>query len=466
MTVATEDLDAISEDSVYEVWLVDNVPGVHNSAAMDLGEGGDTILSLGALPPSGSLTTFVDLKELAGFEVDLAAVMRISPEREPEFIIGGMQSIVFQLNRQAKLAEDHSSTLTGLLDYWLGRPVFADPQPHISHTPGGNGNGDLITQGEELFFTTGTFGGNGRTCGTCHRVDNDLAIDVDFIATLEDDPMELQFDLLFIAESDPFLPPFVPNNPTIPAFEFPAIMKSRGLILENINGFEEDAAGILLEPPVFRAVPSLFNLSFTAPFGYSACCADLRIFAMGAVKQHFPKTLDRMAGVTDDFVFPTEAELDALEAFMLSKESPADGNFKFKGNNNPNVITDAEKRGRSLFNSVGCKRCHGGTVLSGGNLNTGVETLELDHPDPTPTEDLDINGNPRAFQTPPLFALRKPFFFHNNAVEGLLAAVAFYDSLEFTGSPTGGQVTFDPDTIIKNQQIADIAAFLEGLARE
>ena len=70
VTVATEDLEAIPEDSVYEVWLVDDIPGVHNSAALDLGEGGDTILSLGALPASGSLTTFVDLNELASLYVD------------------------------------------------------------------------------------------------------------------------------------------------------------------------------------------------------------------------------------------------------------------------------------------------------------------------------------------------------------------------------------------------------------
>ncbi len=43
---------------------------------------------------------------------------------------------------------------------------------------------------------------------------------------------------------------------------------------------------------------------------------SLRSFAIGAVTQHFPKTLNRIPG--KDFRLPTEAELDALEAFQLS----------------------------------------------------------------------------------------------------------------------------------------------------
>src|SRR4051812_15744212 len=50
--------------------------------------------------------------------------------------------------------------------------------------------------GAELFFR-GTFGGNGRTCATCHRVDNNLTIDPAFISTLP------STDPLFVAEFDP-----------------------------------------------------------------------------------------------------------------------------------------------------------------------------------------------------------------------------------------------------------------------
>ena len=41
----------------------------------------------------------------------------------------------------------------------------------------------LITEGRNAFFN-GTFNGNGRTCGSCHREENNLTIDPEFIATL------------------------------------------------------------------------------------------------------------------------------------------------------------------------------------------------------------------------------------------------------------------------------------------
>src|SRR5262245_13781574 len=52
--------------------------------------------------------------------------------------------------------------------------------------------------GANLFFRA-PFGGNGRTCATCHRVNNNLTIDPTFIATLP------KTDPLFVAEFDPNL---------------------------------------------------------------------------------------------------------------------------------------------------------------------------------------------------------------------------------------------------------------------
>ena len=49
----------------------------------------------------------------------------------------------------------------------------------LSFQPGS----DLVEQGRELFFNE-TFEGNGRTCGTCHRAENNFTIDPAFIATL------------------------------------------------------------------------------------------------------------------------------------------------------------------------------------------------------------------------------------------------------------------------------------------
>src|SRR5262249_59248938 len=52
----------------------------------------------------------------------------------------------------------------------------------------------LVARGAQLFFNE-TFGGNGRTCGTCHRAEDYLTIDVPFIATLP------KADPLFVAEN-------------------------------------------------------------------------------------------------------------------------------------------------------------------------------------------------------------------------------------------------------------------------
>ncbi len=306
---------------------------------------------------------------------------------------------------------------------------------------GGGGNKrDLIEVGRNLFFNE-TFDGNGRTCGTCHRAENNMTIDVGFIADLfNNDPL----DPLFVAELNSDLTNLEDGGPT-------GLLRMNGLILANIQGFAAD--------PVFRAPPSLFNLSFTAPYGLSGDFSNLRDFAVGAVRQHFPKTLFRIEG--QDFRLPTEPELDALEAFMLSLESPADGKFKLSG---PRSILSTpvdpkaqdtsrpEVRGRDLFLSKGCTSCHVGTVFSGGNRNTDVEQL-------ISFGLVGDNGDGSGrFQTPGLFGLRKRAFFHNNAVVGLRNAVAFYVSTAFKDSPTGGQVADMSET-----EIDDITAFLEAI---
>src|SRR5687767_10489026 len=55
-----------------------------------------------------------------------------------------------------------------------------------------------ICVGADLFFRE-NFNGNGRSCATCHRVDNNYTIDPPFIATLPAN------DLLFVAEFNPTL---------------------------------------------------------------------------------------------------------------------------------------------------------------------------------------------------------------------------------------------------------------------
>jgi len=106
----------------------------------------------------------------------------------------------------------------------------------------------LIAKGRDLFFNE-TFGGNGRTCGTCHRQEENLTITPEFIATLpKDDP-------LFVAE---FVPALKEN------FENPRLMREFGLIKENLDGFDSLATRFTM-----RGVPHTLALgtSVQSPAG-------------------------------------------------------------------------------------------------------------------------------------------------------------------------------------------------------
>ncbi|HEY5602670.1 MAG TPA: hypothetical protein VIM41_06140, partial [Gammaproteobacteria bacterium] len=119
--------------------------------------------------------------------------------------------------------------------------------------------GDLVAQGEDLFFNE-AFDGNGRSCGTCHPATNNFTIDPAFIATLPPD------DPLFVAE---FVPALIFGNPANldangrpQRFENPALMRSLGLIVEN-----QDGAGDLENRFTMRSVPHNIGMpvSLTRP---------------------------------------------------------------------------------------------------------------------------------------------------------------------------------------------------------
>jgi len=324
---------------------------------------------------------------------------------------------------------------------------------------------DSVSRGNEIFFNQ-TFNGNGRTCGTCHPARNNLALDPAFIATLP------PTDPLFVAEFNPDLK----KN-----FENPKLMRQFGLILENLDGFDD-----LENKFVMRGVPHVLAQRTSIDSnqgprtGWSGDGApgdgSLRSFATGAVIQHFTRTLNRVPGV--DFRLPTEAELDDLEAFMLSLGRQQDLSLPLplKG-----IVA---QRGQEIFldNRLGkCNLCHvnagatanfGGGNIGNANFNTGVANL------PDQPADLAKERNPRddgfgrpgdgTFNTPPLVeAADSGPFFHNNAVETIEAAVAFYNGDAFNKSPSGLVLAKgDPRGIgirLDATQVVAVAAFLRVL---
>ena len=321
---------------------------------------------------------------------------------------------------------------------------------------------ELIAKGREIFFNE-TFDGNGRTCGTCHRIEDNLGITPSFIATLPPD------DPLFVSETNPALA----KN-----FENAALIRALGLILENQDGFDDLENNFNM-----RGVPHTLALrtsvdSVQGPrTGWSGDGSPgdgtLRSFAIGAVIQHFPETLNRIAG--EDFRLPTEAELDALEAFQLSlgRQEDLQLPLPLKGT--------VAARGQEIFldNGLGkCNICHrnaganaslGGQDLGNANFDTGVETLPDQPQDLTgekvPPDDGFGTPGDGTFNTPPLVeAADTGPFFHNNSIETIEGAVAFYNGDAFNNSPSGQFLAnLDPNGVgikLDATQVVAVAAFL------
>ena len=352
-----------------------------------------------------------------------------------------------------------------------------------------------VVEGFRL-FTQETFGGNGRTCASCHPVDNNFTIDKAFIRTLP------RRDPLFVAEL----------NRDLRNLEIPLLMRNNGLILENLDGFDQ--------PGVMRGVPHTLGLKlsirntrddFPLPgneaLGWSGDGAPgdgtLREFAIGAVTQHLTKTLKRRAcSLTEfeadpdacDFRVPTAAELADLLAFQL-----------FTGRDEPEVnlggLTFRDtfvESGKGLFNQApsvqgtrSCAACHnnaGANNSAGDNRQFATGVAEhpnapacrragvpgdggfgLTHPTLPPEEKIACaNGRTvavrllgdRTFNTPSLIeAADTPPFFHSNIVETIEEAVEFYTTDTFNNSVSGGGNAF----VLSDEQVNQIAALLRAL---
>lgn len=321
---------------------------------------------------------------------------------------------------------------------------------------------DPVAEGERIFFNE-TFNGNGRTCGTCHRTEDNFGLSPAFIATLP------PTDPLFVAETNPNLG----EN-----FENPRLMRAFGLILENQDGFDDLANNFNMRGiPHTLALRTSVNSAQGPQTGWSGDGApgdgSLRSFTTGAVIQHFTLTTNRVPDV--DFRLPTDTELDAIEAFMLSLGRQEDLQLPLP------LRGVVASRGQEIFldNTLGkCNACHFNAGANGdpaifgqgsGNLNfnTGVEDLPDQPADLTgelvPPDDGQGTPGNGAFNTPPLVeAADTGPFFHNNSVETIEGAVAFYDGDSFNNSPAGQLIAGATGSGIEldGTQVVAVAAFL------
>lgn len=389
---------------------------------------------------------------------------------------------------------------------------------------------DLVTQGEDLFFNE-TFDGNGRSCGTCHPATNNFTIDPDYIATLPAN------DPLFVAENVPALifgnPENLDGEGNPRRFENPTLMRAFGLIVENVDGM-----GDLTNRFTMRSVPHNIGMSVSistpsqdleeltppddrtgwsgdgAPSGVVggiAASGRLRDFILGAIVQHYPRTLARsFDGLAPDFRAPTPTELDALEAFLLSVGRQQDLELR-DGFPNQLVLKDSSaEAGKVLFrdgipgvSSPRCQGCHGNAganVLPNDptnptnnfgnrNFNTGVELFlqnRMNEPQvtvlgqPRPMDGgfgrdpaggftileeqagfVNENFGNRTFNTASLVeAADTPPFFHNNIIDNLEDAIRFYNSPEFVDPDGDGVPNRSSGIPFNDTQVRQVANFL------
>jgi hypothetical protein len=233
-----------------------------------------------------------------------------------------------------------------------------------------------VCAGAGIFFQE-TFGGNGRTCGSCHPANNNFTIDAKFIATLP------PTDPLFVFEQDPA--DLGPDGLGGAGLETDSL-RAAGGVLENVDDFQDPRHKF-----VIRSVPHVLSMSTTI----SADPADpatttppaertgwggdgapgggaLRDFLNGAIKQHYTKTLQRREGV--DFRLATSQELDLVRTFQLAL-----GRLNVPDLTQVNLADAQAQVGRDAYLDPlrgRCQVCHlnGGANFQDTNLNRNFDT--------------------------------------------------------------------------------------------
>ncbi|MEA2601987.1 MAG: hypothetical protein QOF89_2979 [Acidobacteriota bacterium] len=437
--VAFKDLPA----GDWDVWMVQNQPG-----GSVVAEPGDRMHRLGrvtSVQGSSELSVRLESGFFNHFQADLMVVTRAGARPETGGVLFGSPDLFQRLYTKGRMKPSLEPSHTPMLASLFG-PQVANATPFDSLDP-------LVSRGADLFFNE-KFGGNGRTCGTCHPSDNNFTIDPKFIATLPPD------DPLFVAESNPALA----QN-----FENPTLLRAAGLVLENVDGFDN-----LQTKFVLRSVQHLLGMrnsripqpgSPNPPAERLGWAGDgapgagtIRDFAVGAVIQHFTKSLDRVPGT--DFRLPTSDEMDALAAFQLALGRQQDLNLPALQFRSPVVargqqIYLASDSNHGTVAAGKCNICHGngGAIgIDGDNRNFEIGTerikdmpADIIMPGARPRDGgfgkaFNPNfgfGNGRFNTQVVVEAADTGPFFHNNSVTTIEEAVAFYNSDVFQNSQVG-----------------------------
>jgi cytochrome c peroxidase len=485
-------LQLLPPAEMFELWLVDNQPHTGHTT---LAEQGDNLMKVGTyvfVAGRHRLTAALGPAAFATFYPDRAFVVRPGQNPVNGFLLTGSATFFNRLrHRQVRFVDDATASLG------------FDPAAAARL----EGFARVAAEGRHLFLNE-VFGGNGRTCGTCHVETNNFTVDPALIATL---PLT---DPLFVAET----------NPALATLENSDLLRQFGLILVNADGFESSRGHVFRSTQNVQALgnsttpqdPS-FGIDFSTNgrnpnplerLGWGNDAPVLRDFPLVAIVQHAPKTLGRTAGV--DFRMPTDEELDALAAYQLSLGRQQDFNLPTL-----DLTMPLASHGQTLYLDSGdlfepghknCNGCHfngGGSAgmsfnpstpgfpdIDGSprgfnigamtNVNETAQALALGLPRdggfgqmltvfgsfgntddlPPPFGHLELEE----FNSPPVVesADTAPFF-HNHTVLDLESSIAFYGTPAFKNSIQANATPVDISDDPADPEVQAIAAFLRVL---
>lgn len=294
--------------------------------------------------------------------------------------------------------------------------------------------------GEDVFFHE-TFGGNGRTCATCHDPRNEFTVSPELVRQRY--------------EIDPGHPLFRPIDSDDGRGNDYTTLLDHALFRVTIPLHPNVA---LVDAPlqravtVWRGVPSIANVLLTAPYLQDGRAATLPEQALGAIRGHMQPSRK-----------PTAKELDALAAFeneffyplrIRSLGDSSDPLEKAPGFSIP-VLSPVSQRGKASFD-LHCRRCHDGELanrpsdpsvshfsnafVSDSNaLNLPLFRLAFRQQDGTTIETVSADPGRAAltgqlrdlnlFDTPSLRGLKHTApYFHDNSAETLEGVIDHYNS--------------------------------------
>ena len=351
-------------------------------------------------------------------------------------------------------------------------------------------------------FEEETFGGNGRTCATCHGPETGTVSPEEAAARFAADPSD---PLFFHDGSDDF------QGHGVSRMLADATILVRIPLPPNVTLANDPTATSVV---VRRGIPTTLNTPGLDPvLMYDGRAADLPAQALGAVHDHTQSTIEPTADELQMI-----AEHQTTRAFFSSHDVR-----KFFKNGTPPALpaghTEAEKRGRLFFEDfdIGaqlnqasprkglCAICHSGPMLNVSNgfnplpvppfhvpkgtrfqsalvseLNVAgnpVHDFLVHNPDgsttlvqsPDPGISL-INGNFTPFpfgqfsnfKIPQLWGVQHTApYFHDNSAKTLEAVMDHYQT--FFAIATDTNIDGDPPLVLTDQDKTDVIAFLKLL---